>query len=102
MISTFENCKALKTLDLSSFDTSKVSNMKQLFDGCVSLRKVVLSKKWQWLAYNMDSMFFGCKNLIDIDFSNFPEGKYINLHRTCMFGGDCKPALIKKFKKEAH
>ena len=33
----FEGGKSLRTLDLSNFDTSKVTDMEEMFDGCESL-----------------------------------------------------------------
>ena len=33
----FEDCKKLKSLDLSSFDTSNAINMQNMFKGCSSL-----------------------------------------------------------------
>ena len=36
----FDSCKKLTTLDVSSFDTSNVTNMYVMFGGCNSLTKI--------------------------------------------------------------
>jgi len=33
----FRFCESLTALDLSSFDTSKVTDMREMFEGCESL-----------------------------------------------------------------
>ena len=35
----FLNCSSLKSLDLSSFNTTNVNDMKSMFHGCSSLKK---------------------------------------------------------------
>ena len=35
----FAGCKSLKSLDLSSFNTTNVNDMESMFDGCSSLKK---------------------------------------------------------------
>ena len=35
----FYNCSSLKSIDLSSFNTSNVNNMNSMFSGCSSLKK---------------------------------------------------------------
>ena len=42
MSDMFEGCSSLGSLDLSSFDTSKVTDMLNMFEGCSGLRTVVL------------------------------------------------------------
>ena len=39
----FYDCNALKTLDVSGFDTSKVTEMRSMFEGCGSLTSLDLS-----------------------------------------------------------
>ena len=35
----FRNCSALKSIDLSSFNTTNVNNMSYMFDNCSALKK---------------------------------------------------------------
>ena len=39
----FSDCSSLTALDLSSFDTSKVTNMRRMFSDCSSLTTLDLS-----------------------------------------------------------
>ena len=40
----FFNCSSLETLDLSTFNTSRVKDMRVMFNNCNSLNKVIVSK----------------------------------------------------------
>ena len=42
----FTNCKSLKTLDLSTFDTRKATNMSYMFSGCTSLTSLTLGENF--------------------------------------------------------
>ena len=39
----FDGCKSLKELNLSNFNTNKVTDMSNMFFGCLSLKKLNLS-----------------------------------------------------------
>ena len=59
---TFYFCKSLKSLDLSSWNTSNVKDMSYLFKDCANLESLDLSG---WDTSNvkdmgMVDMFFGC------------------------------------------
>ena len=41
----FSNCSALTSLDLSNFNTSKVTTMNYLFNGCLNLKSIKLGEK---------------------------------------------------------
>ena len=43
MINLFADCSLLESLDLSTFDTQKVYLMNSMFSGCYSLYEVKLS-----------------------------------------------------------
>ena len=61
----FNGCSALKTLDLSSFDTKNVRDMGHMFDGCSTLTTIYTSHKYVTTACNYDFfMFAGCTNLV--------------------------------------
>lgn len=64
-------CKGeLKTLDLSSLDTSQVTSMIEAFFQC-NLSSIVLTNVDTSNVTDMRSMFDGCTNLKSLDVSNF-------------------------------
>ena len=50
MYEMFKGCKSLKQLDVSHFDTSKVTNMRDMFSGCESLQQLDVSN------FNIDNI----------------------------------------------
>ena len=62
-INMFNDCESLTSLDLSSFNTSLVTNMSSMFFGCASLTSLDLSSFNTSLVTNMGSMFYGCYKL---------------------------------------
>ena len=61
----FYGCSALKTLDLSNFDTKNVTNMQSMFNGCSALTTIYASDKFVTTACEFDGgMFVGCTNLV--------------------------------------
>ena len=58
----FKNCKALETIDLSSFDTSHVTNMNSMFSYIGS--KYLDLRNFNTLkVLNFDKMFEECRGL---------------------------------------
>ena len=57
----FSECSSLQELDLSKFNTSKVTNMSGLFWGCLSLKELNIpdfnNNKY---TTNIKGMFYGC------------------------------------------
>lgn len=51
----FYDCKSLKELDLSSFDTSSVTDMRGMFNGCKNLKEIDVSG---WDTSNVKNMSF--------------------------------------------
>ena len=63
MSSMFANAKALINLDLSSFDTSNVTTMKEMFSGCTKLAAIAFSSKFKTNKVNdMSYMFYNCSD----------------------------------------
>ena len=71
MNSMFRNILNLTTVNLSNFDTSKVTNMSYMFFNTSSLTSLNLSNFDTSKVTNMDSIFRGITNLTAIDLSNF-------------------------------
>lgn len=64
MKSMFENCRYLKSLDLSSFDTKNVEDMSCMFKGCERLETIYVGDGFDVnnVRYS-DNMFKNCKNI---------------------------------------
>ena len=76
----FENCKLLYSIDLSGFNTSKVTDMKSMFDHCVKLEKIIgLEKLDTNEVINMKAMFQLCGELEELDLSNFNTSKVTDM-----------------------
>lgn len=102
MRSMFSSCTSLETLDLSSFNTEKVTNMVTMFEnskhlrslklpkgfigssvtylnatfkGCESLTELDLSGSNSENVTNMSEMFHGCKALSKLDLTSFKTGQ---------------------------
>lgn len=69
---TFYNCKNLKSLDLSGFDTSNVTNMSRLFQRCESLEEIKGIENWDVSKVkSFGYMFDSCFNLKSLDLSKW-------------------------------
>ena len=77
MSNMFYECK-LKSLDLSSFDTSLVTDMYDMFYGCSLLKELDLSSFDTTNVTNMGSMFYSCYDLQELNLSNFIINKVWN------------------------
>ena len=65
MNSMFGACWGLTSLDFSSFNTSKVTNMYNMFYGCTNLRTIYVGSGWSTAAVTSSSdMFFNCTSLV--------------------------------------
>ena len=71
MSDMFSNWSSLTSLDLSKFDTSKVTNMGSMFSGCMALTSLNLSPFDTSNVTDMNSMFSGCGALTSLDLSPF-------------------------------
>ena len=62
----FNGCSALTSLDLTNFNTAKVTHMNNMFEGCSALTTIYASDKFDTdnVSYGSD-MFTGCKSLKD-------------------------------------
>ena len=71
MSQMFLNCRSLKELNLSSFNTNSVQDMSQMFSGCSDLRMLNITNFDTKKVTNMNGMFAGCETLEELDLSNF-------------------------------
>ena len=85
MSSMFRNCKILKKLDLSSFDTSKVISMEQMFCFCQNLQELDLSNFNTKNVESMSRMFYQCENLKSLHLSNFDTSNVVSMDEMFCF-----------------
>ena len=67
----FEECRNLKSLDTSNWNSHLVTDMSYMFYDCMSLTSLNLSGLETSHVENMDYMFSGCYSLASLDLSNF-------------------------------
>ncbi len=67
----FQNCSNLTSVDLTGFDTSSVTSMSYMFYGCSSLQTLDLSSFDTSKVYNMSYLFYNCRLLKTIYVSSF-------------------------------
>ena len=75
MISTFSNCWSLSSLNLNGFNTSSVVYFVQAFYNCISLTSLDLSSFDTSKAWMMNLMFFNCSSLTSLNLLNFKTSK---------------------------
>ena len=85
MSDMFNGCSSLTKLDLSKFDTSSVWNMSDMFNGCSSLTELDLSMFDTSSVKYMYGMFHGCSSLTELDLSKFDTSSVWNM--SGMFNG---------------
>ena len=91
----FACCSSLKELNLSNFNTMKVTNMAGMFYTCSSLKELDVSN------FNINNetyllnMFAGCKSLKELNLSNFKTNEVDNM---CGMFYKCSEELIFKIK----
>ena len=67
----FQNCSSLQELDVSSFNTSNVTNMSGMFQNCSSLQELDLSNFNTLNVTSMITMLSGCSNLVKLNMDNW-------------------------------
>ena len=75
MEEVFKDCKSLKSINLSHFDTSRTTTMKGMFYNCSSLVFLDLSNFNTTIVANMEYMFKNCKKLKYINMKKFEQLK---------------------------
>ena len=75
----FDDCYSLTSLNISSFDTSKVTNIRMMFNDCTSFTSLDLSNFNTSKVTDMDSMFFYCISLTSLNLSNFDTNSTIDI-----------------------
>ena len=76
----FKFCSSLTSLDVSNFDTSNVTNMEWMFVGCSSLTSLDLSNFNTSNVTSMYGMFSACTSLTSLDLSNFDTSRVTDMN----------------------
>lgn len=79
LLGMFAGCSSLTSLDLSNFNTSKVTDMRGLFQGCKNLTSLNVSSFNTSNVQHMDAMFKGCSSLTSLDLSNFNTSNVVSM-----------------------
>ena len=74
-----QEIKNILEVDLSNFDTSKVTNMASMFNAMPKLTSLNLSNFDTSKVTNMSYMFSAIRNLITLNLSNFDTSKVTNM-----------------------
>ena len=71
MLQMFTDCRSLTSLDITNFNTANVANMGSMFYGCSSLTSLDVTNFNTANVSGMNHMFFGCSSLTSLDVTNF-------------------------------
>ena len=85
MSTMFNRCSSLTGLDVSNFDTSKVTSMSNMFEGCSNLTDLDVSNFDTSNVTRMDGMFSTCIKVTNLDVSGFNTSKVVSMYS--MFSG---------------
>ena len=85
MLKIFQDCTSLTSINLKNLNTSIVEDMRDLFVNCKNLKSIDVSDFNTKSVTKMSSMFYGCSSLTSLDLSNFDTSKTILM--TAMFQG---------------
>ena len=75
----FYNLDNIKSIDLSKFDSSEVTEMVGMFYGCTSLISINLDNFKTSSVTNMGSMFYLCKKLPSLNLNSFDTSSVSNM-----------------------
>lgn len=81
----FRFCTVLQSIDFSSLDTSNVNNMGGMFSSCHKLKSLDLSN---WDTSNvtiMETMFYACEELSLVDISSFDTSNVTSMRSMFAF-----------------
>jgi len=77
----FSYSKNISALDLSSFNTSKLTKIAQMFSNCQSLTEIKFSSKFNTSNVAAFSYLFSeCENLLSLDLSNFNTNNAVSMN----------------------
>lgn len=78
-ISMFGLCSSLKSVDMSHFHTSNVTDMSNLFKECRALTSVKIGGFYTGNVTNMSGMFYNCGQLTSLDVSGLDTAQVTDM-----------------------
>lgn len=94
MQAMFRECADLTELDLSSFDTSRVQNMAQMFSSCSELEYIDLSHFDTSSLENMSYMFSACKYLRSVEIGSFDTSRVTDMEGVFNYCGELEDLTL--------
>ena len=79
--SMFYSLNNIKKVDLSKFDSSKVTIMENMFYDCISLTSIIFDNLDTNSVKHMGSMFYNCISLTSINLTSFDTSSVTNMER---------------------
>ncbi len=96
----FRHCENLPSLNLSKFNTRKVTNMRSMFESCDSLKSLNLNNFNTSKVTNMNCMFYCCNSLKSLNLNNFNTSKVTNMYGMFQNCYNLTNLNISKFKTD--
>ena len=96
--SMFYSLTNIIKVDLSKFDSSKVTIMKNMFTDYISLTSIILDNFDTHLVNNMDSMFYNCKSLTSLNLTSFDTSSVINMEKMFAYCISLETLNLSNFK----
>ena len=93
----FYNLSNIIKIDLSKFDSSKVTGMAAMFSFCNSLVSINFNNFNTSLVTNMNRMFNNCTSLISLNLDSFNTSLVTNMFGTFSFCSSLKTINLKSF-----
>lgn len=97
MRAMFYDCNGLTDLNISNFDTREVTDMADLFNGCYSLHALDVSSFQTSNVRNMSGMFSSCYLIESLDISGFDTSKVTNMNGMFSFCHRLENLLLGEF-----
>ena len=94
----FYNCENIRNINLTSFDSQKVTDMNHMFSRCFNLLSINLLRLNTISLTNMSSMFSNCQSLKSIDLSAFNTENVTNMEEMFFYCLNLEKINVSKFK----
>ena len=75
----FKNSYSIVSIDLSGFDSSRITDMSEMFYSCTKLKYIKFGNFNTAKVQNMDNMFYDCILLTSLDLSSFKTYNVISM-----------------------
>lgn len=97
----FADCRSFTTLDVSTMDTRQATDMRWMFANCMGLQSIVFGDFSTENVTAMDKLFQYCWNLEELDLRSFRTGKVTNMTRMFYHCDKLKTVHLESFDTSA-